>query len=166
MYNFTNRLIAMEQKPHFEIIFVPKAHGNVIARLEAKLKSQDEMREEVQALLAKHDIKPTKIFITKVDEGRGSNKLGDMFEGFTWRKYWGKVRGIKSGWLRDKVWKTDFYVYVLYGAEKDGIMFTTEGETEVNIKSISHGLYERILASMQKYGPIPWNRVTRVGTVQ
>ena len=155
----------MAQKPHFELIFVPKTHGNIIARLEAKLKSQDELRAEVRALLEKHSITPTKIYLTKVDEGKGSNKLGDMFEGFTWRKYWGKVRGVRSGWFRDRVWKTDFYIHILYGDKKDGIMFSAEGSSDIDVKSIGRGIYERILASMQKYGPVPLNQVTRIGTV-
>ncbi len=156
---------SMINKPHFELIFVPKAHGNVIARLEAKLKRQDELRQEVQKLLSKHGIVPTKISVLKVDEGRGGNKLGDMFEGFTWRKYWGKVRGVKSGWLRDKIWKVDFYIHVLYGDKKDGIMFSTEGKSDLDVKSIGRGIYDRILESMQKYGPVPWNEVRRIGTV-
>ena len=156
----------MIPRPHFEIIFVPKAHGNVIARLEQKLKSQSEMREEVQALLAKHSITPTKIYIMKVDEGKGSKELGDMFEGFTWKKYWGKIRGVRKRFFRDSIWKADFYIHVLYGDKKDGIMFTTEGQGDVDIKSISRGIYDRILQSMQKYGPIPWTQVTRVGTVE
>ncbi len=157
---------AARTKPHFELIFVPKHHGNVIARLEDKLKRQDELREEVHALLAKHDITPTKIFITKVDEGKGSKKASDVFEGFTWRKYWGKVRGVKNGWFRDVQWKADFYIHVLYGDKKDGLLFTTEGETSEDVRSIGRSLYERLLDSMKKYGPIPWNQISRVGSVE
>ena len=159
--------IKTASRPHFELIFVPKHQGNVVFRLEQKLKSQGELREEVHALLSKHGITPTKVYISKVDEGKGKGKnLSDMFEGFTWKKYWGKVRGVKSGWFRDVTWKTDFYIHVLYGDKKDGIMFTTEGNQDFDAKAVGQGIYERLLETMQKHGPIPFNQITRVGTIQ
>ena len=44
-------------------------------------------------------------------------------------------------------------------------MFSAEGSSDIDVKSIGRGIYERILASMQKYGPVPLNQVTRIGTV-
>ncbi len=153
-------------KPHFELIFIPKTHGNVIKRFEEKLKSQDELREEVSAILAKENITPNKIFITKVEEGRGSKKMGHAFEGFgKWRKYWGKIRGERKGFLRDSLWKNDFYVYVLYGKERDGIMITTEDQHDDEMKRIGASIYERLLSAMRKEGPLPLDSITRSGTV-
>ena len=148
--------------PHFELIFVPKTHGNVIGRLEEKLRQQDELKEEVTRILSRESIIPHKIFITKVEEGRGGSK---MFEGFNWKKYWGKIRGEKKGFLRDSLWKNDFYIYVLYGKKRDGIMFTTESDDDSQIKRIGAGIYERILGAMRKEGPLPMHEVVRTGTV-
>lgn len=153
-------------KPHFELIFVPRTHGNVIRRFEEKLKSQDELREEVTRILAKESIIPHKIFITLVEEGKGTKKMGHAFEGFAkWRKYWGKIRGEKQGFLRDSMWKSDFYVYVLYGKERDGIMLTTEDQRDDEMKRIGASIYERLLSTMRKEGPLPMDRIVRSGTV-
>ncbi len=152
-------------KPHFELILVSKSHGNVIEKLEKKLRMQEGLRQEVSAILAREKIVPTKIYITKVDEGKGSQKINDMFEGFSWRKYWGKVRGEKRGFFRDSAWKNDFYIYTLYGKNKNGIMFTTDSETSKEIKRIGNGIYERILRSICKEGPLPLHAIKRIGTI-
>ena len=152
-------------KQHFELVFVPKTHGNVISRFEEKLRQQHELREEVSAILSKENIVPTKIFITKIEEGKGSSKSGHIFEGFAWKKYWGKVRGEKKGFLRDTFWKNDFYIYVLYGKKRDGIMFATETENGTEIRRIGSGIYQRILDTMRKEGPLPLHAITRTGTI-
>ena len=155
----------MTYRSHFEIAFFPKEPVQVIKRFETRLENTESLKQEVGQILAANKITIDKIFIRKVSEGKGSKKLSDMFEGFLYKQYDGKIRGIRKGFLSDRNWKNDFELYLLYGKEKDGIMFKTDSYSSPEIKKIGQSIYERLLISIMKNGPIPWNHIQRIGTV-
>ncbi len=148
-------------KNHFELAFFPK-DLHVIKKFEKRLSSTELLENEVRRILRNHKIEPTKIYITKVKEGRGRDKLEDMFEGFRYKKFKGKVRGVKKGFLRDKLWKNDFYIYLLFGKNRDGILYKTEADNLKEAKKIGQSIYARLMESVLKQGPVPWNYITRI----
>lgn len=156
----------MAERQHFEIILIPKSHGVVIDNMEKKLLKEDDLLQEINAILEKEKITPTKVFMLKEGSGKGSKKQGDLFEGFEWRKYHGKIRGEKKGFFIDMPWKCDFYIHILRGKKKDGVLFQTDENTIKDIKKIGQRLHERILLSMRKYGPIPHNQIIRTSGSQ
>ena len=149
------------ERPHFEITYVPKT-TKVISRLEKKLENTEEMEKEVARMLSENSIKPTKIHISKEEEGKDEE---GMLEGFRYKKYHGKIRGIKKSLLRKKRWKSDFELYLLYGKDKNGLMFKTQTENHKEMKQLGQRLYYRLLESIAREGIIPWSQIVRTGTL-
>ena len=108
-------------------MFYPK-HVGANKKFEKNLTNTESFEKEVRGILEENRITPSKVVISKAGSGRGSNKLGDMFEGFSYKRFRGKVRGEKRGLFRTKPWKSDFSIYLLSGTRKnrDGILFRTE----------------------------------------
>jgi len=156
------------ERPHFEITYVPKESG-LIKKLQRKLEQAEEFEREVHRVLSQHSIVPTKLYITKADEGTGSND--GLFEGFKYVKFNGKVRGTqkKAFGLMNQKWKSDFDIHLLYGKEgnKDGMMFSTKitSKEKPQIQAIGNSIYNRLLEELGKDGIIPWNSVIRTGSL-
>ncbi|MFO7872446.1 MAG: hypothetical protein R6U26_02265, partial [Candidatus Undinarchaeales archaeon] len=146
---------------HFELTFFPKETG-VIERFEKKLKNTEAMEREVKEILSTHNIKPDKIFINKSKKGKKSRKYKDIFEGFKYKRYRGKIRGKKKGIIRDKRWKSDFNIYLLYGENRDGVLYSIEKGNKKELRKIGESIYNRLIESVAKQGAVPWKFITRV----
>lgn len=154
----------MNPKNHFELSFFPKETG-VIKRFEEKLKNTEAMEEEVEKILKQHRIKPEKIHI-KAKKGRKRKKYKEIFEGFDFKRYKGKIRGKQEGLTKDKKWKTDFSIYLLFGEDRDGLLYTLEKGAEKEVKEIGKSIHSRLMESVSKQGAIPCNFITRVTPVE
>lgn len=147
---------------HFELAFFPKSTG-VIKKFEDRLKNTEGLEAEVRAILSQSNITPGKIFISKGKTGKGKDKISDMFEGFKYKEYKGKVRGTKTGLFRDKSWKSDFSIYMLYGKNRDGLLYQAEDEESKEARLIGQRIYSRLMQSVLKQGPVPWRFMSRSG---
>ena len=122
----------------------------------------EDMEKEVVRMLSENSITPTKIHISKEKEGKDEK---GMLEGFRYKKYRGKIRGIKKSLLRKKRWKSDFELYLLYGKDKNGLMFKTMTENQREMRQLGQRLYYRLLESIGREGIIPWSQIVRTGTL-
>jgi len=150
------------EKPHFEITYVPK-DSKVIPKLRNKLDNPEELEREVHGILSRSNIKPTKVYIKMEEVGKG--RKDTWLEGFKYIRFHGKVRGKQKRLLKDKKWKSDFDIYLLEGDVRDGLLFQATVEDGKEVKAIGQSIYNRLVESLAKQGPVQWNEVVRTGTI-
>ena len=149
------------ERPNFRITFIPK-QGDSIKHLE-NLILKEELKEHLSRVLKQNKITPEQISITKTGAGRG--KKGELFEGYFYKKYIGKISGERKTFFNKKPFITRFDLSLLKGLEKDGFMFESMDQHGIeDAKLVTDGIYNLLLGQIGQQGPVPFSNITSTGT--
>jgi len=149
-------------QPHFEITFVPK-ETKVVSRLYRKLNNTQDFERELKEILSASKIVAEKIEFARTKAKTSKNSLFEDFN--SCHAFNGSIKGIKKGFWGGKKWKAEFSLELLYGDNRDAIMFRTD-QGGKEMQNIGERLYARIIESIAKYNDVvPWSEITRTGTM-
>ncbi len=141
--------------------FVPK-QGSAVKRIEELIK-KDEMGSLLNNVLKSNKIKADRISLEETEKGKG--KEGEVFEGFSYSKYIGKLSGEKKKFLKREPFIARFELSLLKSRTRDGILVKNMGQhgTE-DAKIVAKGFFNVLLDLSGQQGPVQWNNITRTGT--
>jgi hypothetical protein len=147
--------------PNFRLTFLPK-QGDAIGHL-AKLIDKEEINSLVSTILLNNKIRPNQISIRPSEKGRG--KKGEVFEGFHYKKYLGKLSGEKKKFMGSTPFITRFELSLLKSKTKDGLMIKSmDNHGSADTKVVTDGLYHELLSKISEAGPVQWNNIVKTGT--
>jgi len=149
------------ESPDFHITFVPK-QGNAVKHIEELIK-KEKIGSVIKDILEKNRIKTERISIDETGTGKGSE--GDVFEGFNYKKYVGKLSGEKKKFLGKEPFIARFELSLLRSRTRDGLMVKNlDQHSAKNSKIVAEGLFHTLLNQIGQQGPVPFNSITRTGT--
>jgi len=149
------------ESPDFHITFVPK-QGNAVKHIENLIK-KDKIGPIVKDILERSKIKAERISIEETESGKGSE--GDVFEGFDYKKYVGKLSGEKKKFLSKEPFIARFELSLLRSRTRDGLMIKNlDQHSAENSKIVAEGLFKTLLNQIGQQGPVPFTSITRTGT--
>ena len=149
------------ESPDFHITFVPK-QANAVKHIE-KLIKKDQIGSVIKDILEKNRIKAERISIEETENGKGGE--GDVFEGFNYKKYVGKLSGEKKKFLSKETFIARFELSLLRSRTRDGLMVKNlDQHSTKNSKIVAEGLFHTLLNQIGQQGPVPFNNITRTGT--